>query len=120
MKTRSATRASRATQEHDQDHYEFFGPVLGPLGIMMGLPLTIVVLCVWCCPDFAAFFSFDAAAVFLGWMAFQGEVVIGVAPHKLPYKLTVCGVLKRRFRLGRLSRVRGAYASDALAMKWAY
>ena len=106
-RTRAGTRAasfppSSKKSQRDDGHYEFFGPTLGPLGVMLGLPLTIVVLCLWCQSEplerlgTEAFFSLRAAAVFLLFVGFQvvlhlvlpGEVVQGVAPHNLRYKLT--------------------------------
>ena len=81
--------------QHHDNHYEFFGPTIGPVLIMLGLPLTLVVLHSFDLrPD--ALFTPRALLAFLAYMAFQvllhlilpGEIVRGVAPHHLPYKLT--------------------------------
>jgi delta14-sterol reductase len=70
-------------------HFEFFGPYLGPIGIILGLPLVCYAL-VYACnadgcmhlspfsiPGFPAnqrFFTWEAAGVFLGWLAFQAAL----------------------------------------------
>ncbi len=86
-------------QQHQEQHYEFFGPTIGPALIMLGLPLTLGILHsfeVFDPPSLSSLLSPRAPLVFLAYMAFQvllhlvlpGEVVRGVAPHNLPYKLT--------------------------------
>lgn len=85
------------SQEHQHDeHYEFFGPTIGPALVMLGLPATLAVLH-GCSLDWPSqVFSARAPLAFLAYMASQivlhlvlpGEVVRGVAPHRLPYKLT--------------------------------
>ena len=77
---------ANGTHDH-QPHFEFFGPYLGPIGIMIGLPLVCYALVYVCngdgclhlypnttVPGFPAnqrLFTLEATAVFLAWMAFQ-------------------------------------------------
>lgn len=104
--------AARAPAKH---HYEFLGPNIGPLGIMIGLPAVCYALVFLCheeyCLSFTEpydlvkaveqvqFFSWEAMLVFLGWMLFQillhlilpGERVQGTQlknKTRLTYKLT--------------------------------
>ncbi len=86
----------------DEGHYEFFGPTLGPLTLILTLPLTILTLCHVTTPIRDLSLSLTSTStptpflVFLAFLAFQvflhlvlpGDVVRGVAPHNLPYKLT--------------------------------
>jgi hypothetical protein len=96
-----------------EPHFEFFGPYLGPAGIVLGLPAVCYAL-VYACnqggcltlspfsvpgwPQGQRFFTWEASAVFLGWMALQaglhlllpGQRVEGAAlsdGSKLTYKL---------------------------------
>lgn len=40
--------SGRAAKQHEQPHFEFFGPYLGPIGIILGLPAVCYAL-VWAC-----------------------------------------------------------------------
>lgn len=97
----------------DTHHYEFFGPVIGPLGIIVGLPAVCYAL-VYLCHAETCFslvsplkplswdfriFTWEAALVFLGWLLFQvalhlilpGEKIEGTKladGSRLTYKLT--------------------------------
>lgn len=93
--------------------YEFFGPVIGPLGIMLGLPAvcySLVFLChgetcltdskfVMKSIDISVLFTWNALLTFLCWMLFQiclhllvpggmAEGVILPDGSRLKYKLT--------------------------------
>ena len=82
-------------------HYEFFGPTLGPLTLILTLPVTILVICLFARPPTSplsldTYFSPSAALVLLAFLALQvilhlalpGEIARGIPPHNLPYKLT--------------------------------
>ena len=80
-------------------HFEFSGPYIGPLGILVGLPLLVWLSAVYCGPagwpslppalpsleDVLATLSWRALGVYCGWFALQvalhivvpGEVVEG-------------------------------------------
>ena len=77
------------SKERDEPHFEFFGPYIGPLGIMVGLPLVCYFLFYACnsdgCLQFAPFsipgvhptqkiFSWQACAVYLGWIGIQATL----------------------------------------------
>ena len=93
--------------------YEFFGPLLGPIGIMFGLPAVCYALVFLCqgetCLTDGSFslktvhsspiFTWDALVVLLCWIFFQimlhlllpGEIVNGIVlpdGKRLSYKLT--------------------------------
>ena len=125
-------------------HYEFFGPNLGPIGIMIGLPSVcyglvfacnaencidswagVKLLPAW--PEGQKFFTWEATVVFLMWMGFQimlhlllpGEKVEGtVLPNgsKLTYKLT--GLKNLIVTLG-LVLYFGFY-KDMINLSWAF
>ena len=77
---------TRQSTRKTQVHFEFFGPYIGPIGILFGLPFVCYGL-VYACnadgclhlsqfsiPGFPAgqrFFTWEAVAVFLGWMTLQ-------------------------------------------------
>ena len=127
---------------HKDVHYEFFGPYLGPIGIILGLPLVCYGL-VYACnadgcmhlspfsiPGFPAdqkFFTWEATGVFLGWMALQtalhlilpGRKVQGVQLSdgtKLTYKLN--GLLNFWVTLGALAYF--GFYKQSLNLSWAY
>lgn len=77
------------SKQTDDTHFEFFGPYIGPLGIIFGLPLVCYFLFYACnsegClqlapfsipgfPPTQKFFSWQACTVFLGWMSFQAAL----------------------------------------------
>ena len=81
--------------------YEFFGPTVGPLGIVVGLPAVMYALCGFCgshgcvslsplkIPTFnvgTSLFSFEGFAVYLGWIfaVVSPPVPVGRAPLKSP------------------------------------
>ena len=127
---------------HKDVHYEFLGPYLGPIGIILGLPLVCYGL-VYACnadgcmhlspfsiPGFPAdqkFFTWEATGVFLGWMALQtalhlilpGRKVQGVQLSdgtKLTYKLN--GLLNFWVTLGALAYF--GFYKQSLNLSWAY
>jgi len=78
------TRAATKTAQQHKIHYEFGGPI-GALGIIVGLPAVCYGLVVFCnangcirlnalevptLPEGMVLFSWEACAVFLGWIAF--------------------------------------------------
>lgn len=76
--------AAAAAQHHD---FEFLGPYLGPLGIMLGLPAVCYALvyacnasgCMHLAPQFSIpgwppgqrLFTWEALGVYVAWFAFQ-------------------------------------------------
>ena len=138
--TRSGAAAKRAAA-HDHPEFEFFGPYLGPLGIMLGLPAVCYALvyacnasgCMHLAPRFGIpgwppgqrFFTWQALGVYVGWFAFQAALHLllpgqrrqgVVLPNgsRLTYKLN--GVWRSGGGLGR-GRV-GSGAAAAAAIGW--
>lgn len=130
------------SQAHKEVHYEFFGPYLGPIGIVIGLPLLCYAL-VYACnadgcmhlspfsiPGFPAdqrFFTWEATGIFLGWMALQvalhlilpGRKLQGVQlPNgsRLTYKLN--GLTNFWVTLGVLAYF--GFYKRTLNLSWAY
>lgn len=109
----SASLRSDTIKMPQKDHtYEFFGPVIGPIGIMLGLPTVCYALFFLCHGETCltmptvmksmsdtVLFSWTAVAVFTCWILFQillhllfpGEIAEGVKlpdGTRLRYKLT--------------------------------
>ena len=82
-----AASGSSQRQQHKAHEFEFFGPFLGPLGIMLGLPAVCYALvyacnasgCMHLAPKFSIpgfppgqrLFTWEALAVYVAWFAFQ-------------------------------------------------
>ncbi len=81
-------------------HFEFFGPRLGPLAIMIGLPVVCYSL-VWTCnangclalrpslhlpgwPAGTRWFTWEATWVYLGWLAFQAGLHLLLPGQRQP------------------------------------
>jgi delta14-sterol reductase len=134
------TRAAAKRETHHE--FEFFGPYLGPLGIMAGLPFVCYAL-VYACnadgclhlspfslPGFPAgtrFFTWEACAVFLGWMAAQvalhlilpGRRVQGVQlpdGSRLSYKLNG----QSNFWVTAAALAYFGFYKNTLDLSWAY
>lgn len=107
------TRTQRQKRAHGPE-FEFFGPYLGPLGIVFGLPAVIYALvyacnasgCMHLAPAFSIpgfprgqrLFSWQALAVYVGWFVLQVALhlllpgkrrqgVVLADGSRLPYKL---------------------------------
>ena len=95
--------AAKRTDKADGSavQYEFFGPTVGPLSIVVGLPAVMYALCGFCgshgcvslsplkIPTFnvgTSLFSFEGFAVYLGWIfaVVSPPVPVGRAPLKSP------------------------------------
>ena len=136
-----APRTRQATRSKDV-HFEFFGPYLGPVGIILGLPMVCYAL-VYACntggclqlsplsvpgwPAGQRFFSWEACGVFAAWMTFQlalhlvlpGQHVQGVQladGSKLTYKLT--GI--SNFMVSVIALVYFGFVQRSLNLSWAY
>lgn len=82
----ASTRPKQQQRSHSPE-FEFFGPYVGPLGIVLGLPAVIYALvyacnasgCMHLAPAFSIpgfppgqrLFSWQALAVYVGWFALQ-------------------------------------------------
>lgn len=130
------------SKERDEPHFEFFGPYIGPLGIMVGLPLVCYFLFYACnsdgCLQFAPFsipgfhpthkiFSWQACAVYLGWVSLQatlhlllpGKIVKGTRLSnglQLDYKLN--GLLNFWVTMALVGYF--GFYKRSLELSWAY
>jgi Delta14-sterol reductase len=111
MAPRTRSAAAKAAQHH---HFEFFGPYIGPIALLVGLPALCYALVYACNPQGClrlapfsvpgfppgqSFFSWEATAIFILWIVLQvvlhlilpGPRVKGVQlpdGSHLSYKLT--------------------------------
>lgn len=140
MPPRTRSAAKRDAPHHHE--FDFFGPYLGPVGIIIGLPLVCYAL-VYACnadgclrlsplwvPGFPAgmcLFSWEACAVFLGWVAAQvalhlvlpGARVQGVRltdGSRLTYKLNG----QANFWVTGAALAYFGFYKDTLPLSWAY
>lgn len=147
MQTQSRTRAETKTQKIkpiEEAHFEFFGPYLGPICITIGLPSVCYALIYACnsqgClnltsspisvpgwPSNTQFFTLEACAVFLAWMALQVILHIVLPGPKaqgtllsdgsrLTYKFT--GLLN--FTISMAILIYFGFITNQLNLSWAY